>query len=94
MDAYLQTPAGRVAKMRASRKWESENTDKRRAATMVGNAIRDGRLERQPCEVCGASKVDAHHDDYTQPLHVRWLCRQHHAEWHVGVREFCRTWAA
>lgn len=52
------------------------------ARTMVGNAIRDGRLIRQPCEVCGNSKSQAHHDDYYKPLDVRWLCFVHHREVH------------
>lgn len=39
-------------------------------------------LERQPCEVCGNPDVVAHHDDYTKPLEVRWLCRSHHAKFH------------
>lgn len=48
----------------------------------VNNALRDGRLFRQPCEVCGDAKVEAHHDDYTKPLIVRWLCREHHMQRH------------
>jgi hypothetical protein len=52
--------------------------DKYRARTAVSNALRDGRLQRQPCEVCGATKVEAHHDDYSRPLAVRWLCVEHH----------------
>src|SRR5690348_139354 len=53
-----------------------------RARAAVQQAILSGRLERQPCEVCGAKTVDAHHDDYTQPLEVRWLCRRHHRQLH------------
>jgi hypothetical protein len=48
------------------------------AHIVVGNAVRDGRLVKQPCEVCGALKVEAHHDDYSKPLDVRWLCNSHH----------------
>lgn len=48
-------------------------------------AIASGRLLRQPCEVCGIAKVDAHHDDYSEPLNVRWLCRKHHLEHHAKV---------
>jgi hypothetical protein len=40
-------------------------------------------LERQPCEVCGAAKVEAHHPDYSKPLEVQWLCKRHHAEVHT-----------
>lgn len=50
-------------------------------------AIAAGRLGKQPCEVCGNPIVDAHHDDYSNPLGVRWLCRQHHAEHHAKAKE-------
>lgn len=53
-----------------------------KAQTMVGNAIRDGKLFRQPCEVCQGAEVHAHHDDYAKPLNVRWLCPSHHKQWH------------
>lgn len=65
--------------------WAERNIEKRKAHAMAGNAIRDGRLIRQPCEVCGKTKVDAHHDDYSKPLEVRWLCRRHHADVHLEI---------
>ena len=49
-------------------------------------AIRRGVLVRQPCEVCGEAKVDAHHDNYGDPMTVRWLCRFHHAQHHAHVK--------
>jgi hypothetical protein len=53
------------------------------AHTMVSNAIRDGRMNRSPCESCGSkANIHAHHDDYDKPLTVRWLCVICHAEWH------------
>jgi hypothetical protein len=45
-------------------------------------AMKTGRLERKPCEVCGDKRVEGHHDDYNKPLDVRWLCRKHHSEAH------------
>jgi ribosomal protein S27AE len=39
-------------------------------------------LIKQPCEVCGNLKAQAHHDDYSKPLQVRWLCQKHHTEHH------------
>lgn len=45
-------------------------------------AKRTGLLKQKPCEVCGSERSDAHHDDYSKPLEVRWLCRGHHAKHH------------
>lgn len=56
--------------------------EKRAARTAVGNAIRAGRLVRKPCEVCGIMQSEAHHEDYSKPLDVRWLCRVHHLMHH------------
>lgn len=55
-----------------------------RARTAVSNAIRDGRMQRGECEVGGDCRgpVQAHHDDYSRPLDVRWLCKGHHDQHH------------
>ncbi len=52
------------------------------AQRAVWEAVKQGSMVRQPCEVCGAERVDAHHDDYEKPLSVRWLCRGHHLKHH------------
>jgi hypothetical protein len=39
-----------------------------------------GKIKKLPCEVCGASHVEAHHPDYSKPLEVEWLCPEHHRE--------------
>lgn len=57
-----------------------KHPEKKKARTAVGNAIRDGRLIKKPCEVCGDTNAEAHHQDYTQPLDVQWLCFKHHRE--------------
>lgn len=66
--------------------WRKKHSVKAKAHFRVSNAIRDQKLMRQPCEVCGHPKAQAHHDDYSQPLNVRWLCTTHHAEHHVNER--------
>src|SRR5262245_61336603 len=38
--------------------------------------------KRESCEVCGNSKTQYHHDDYSEPLNVRHLCLRHHVELH------------
>jgi ribosomal protein S27AE len=70
------------AETERTRKWSAENPEKRRAHGMVWNEIRGGRLIKQPCEVCGEGPAHAHHDDYSRPTDVRWLCAIHHAEFH------------
>lgn len=62
------------------------STQQRRARNQYRNAVEQGRLVRQPCEICGALPVDGHHDDYTQPLSVRWLCRKHHMRVHGQLK--------
>lgn len=49
-------------------------------------AVLVGMLTKGPCEVCGITRVDAHHEDYTKPLEVRWLCREHHRARHDAMK--------
>ena len=58
-----------------------------KARSKVQHATTSGALVRKPCEVCGEKLVEAHHDDYSKPLEVRWLCKKHHMEHHVRERE-------
>ena len=79
MDAYAAANRERVNAI--SKAWIERNPEKRRAHSKVSYALRSGKLTRQPCEKCGATKrVHAHHDDYSKQLEVRWLCPVHHAE--------------
>jgi hypothetical protein len=84
---YHEDPEYRERVLESKRAWQEQNRVKRACHVITGHAIRDGRLVKQPCEVCGEIEVDAHHDDYSKPLDVRWLCRKHHAEHHRNERE-------
>lgn len=42
---------------------------------------------RQPCEVCGIDKVDAHHEDYNDAMNIMWLCREHHIAHHAKLKQ-------
>lgn len=66
----------------ASRKWAANNREKRSAYNAVQIALKSGALKRGPCSVCGATKVHAHHVDYSQKLKVVWLCHQCHKKEH------------
>ena len=59
------------------KRYVNENPEKLAAHREVAKAIRRGELIRPTvCEKCGetAPKIHAHHDDYSKPLEVRWLC--------------------
>ena len=43
--------------------------------------LKRGRLARRPCVMCDA-RAEMHHPDYTRPLLVVWLCREHHLSLH------------
>jgi hypothetical protein len=60
--------------------WNNKNRRKYLAHKKVENAIKSGELLTQSC-FCGA-KAHAHHDDYSKPLEVLWLCPQHHKDRH------------
>ena len=82
---YSQTEDGKKSLRKAKAKWSKNNPIKRAANMMVGNAVRDGKLSKpSDCESCGSEpkRLHGHHDDYSLPLVVRWLCSGCHAKWH------------
>lgn len=78
-------------KLEASRSYNK--SEKGRASQMLRDAVRQGKIKRQPCEVCNEPEAQGHHDDYSKPLEVRWLCARHHREnhlfepWMIDMRE-------
>lgn len=78
-------PARRAKKRAAEASHKERYPLRAPARNAVSNALRSGKLSRDPCEACGVPKVQAHHDDYAKPLDVRWLCFQHHRELHGQV---------
>jgi hypothetical protein len=77
--SYRNNSDAAYGRMRA---WRAKHPDRRPAHRAVQSAIERGDMIRQPCRVCGNPKADAHHDDYTKPLEVDWLCRLHHIARH------------
>lgn len=80
---FSKLPEQRWMHDEATRRQRRRYPEKYKARTAAMNAVRDGRLQRQPCEVCG-SFAQAHHDDYSKPLEVRWFCFRHHKEVHAN----------
>lgn len=86
--------AGRQKKpsMKSKRETDSRHRakypEKDLARRLCKAAITAGLLQRQPCH-CG-TEAEAHHDDYSKPLAVTWLCPKHHAALHVEIRKIKR----
>lgn len=81
---YQQTEAGKLSKKRAMAAYLKRHPMVYAAHVITGNAIRDGKLFPQAsCSACNSTeKIEGHHDDYTKPLEVRWLCEKCHKRWH------------
>ena len=81
----FQDPARKSAVMGYQRRRRKLSPEKQRAHDAVRNAVKRGDLVREPCEVCGVEPSQAHHEDYSKPLDVRWLCFKHHRAEHGQV---------
>jgi len=78
---------------------EADRVIRVNARRAVQRAVESGEISKpEICSVCGASgDIEGHHDDYSQPLSVRWLCHECHGLAHtaksnvpkVGTTFFC-----
>jgi hypothetical protein len=50
--------------------------------------LKRGEIERGLCLLCGGEKVEAHHNDYTKPLDIIWLCSECHQWLHALFLKF------
>lgn len=55
---------------------------KNKCRSLAYSGLKSGKLIPQPCEKCGETKVEMHHEDYDKPLEVIWLCRICHMDLH------------
>jgi hypothetical protein len=84
-----RTPHRRAKAAEYLRTFRARYPEKNRARQLISAALRTGKIERRPCEACGSTdRVEAHHDDYSRPLDVRWFCFTHHREVAHGQRTY------
>lgn len=74
------------------RQYREANQEKRQAKQLAFRAVERGDLIRpDSCSECGKECVPhGHHDDYSRPLEVRWLCHACHLGWHRENRMHLR----
>jgi hypothetical protein len=64
-------------------RFRAKNPEKAKAHDIVKNAKAAKLLIPNPCQSCGSTEeIHAHHDDYSKPLQVTWLCRKCHIQHH------------
>lgn len=75
----------RNEKAEQNKKYRGQNPEKDAAHQSLNYAVRTGRLIKpKACERCGENeRIQGHHEDYSQPLQVIWLCRPCHAKRHA-----------
>jgi len=83
--AGLAKPVSLESKRAYHRRERIKFPEKFAARAKTARAIKSGLITRKPCH-CGAV-AQAHHEDYSKPLDVVWLCPKHHAERHIQIRE-------
>lgn len=92
---YHQSPRGRLAKKRyeLTEKGREKrrthaiahriaNPEKKLARDRALAAVRAGKITKQNCVICDCDQSFGHHEDYSKPLDLTWLCRKHHTARH------------
>ena len=64
--------------------WQQEHPDRVRASRELQYAVQTGKVIKPLlCESCGREKkLSGHHEDYSKPLKVVWLCSSCHKSRH------------
>lgn len=63
--------------------------EKRAARVFLNSYIKIGKIVRpSECEKClRKCKVEGHHEDYSKPLEVKWVCKRCHSDIHFKIEK-------
>ena len=76
---WEQSERGKQLRAISRKNDRQQNKNKYRARRLLNKLIKEGVINRMPCEICRKTG-NGHHPDYSKPTEVVWLCRKHHAE--------------
>jgi hypothetical protein len=87
----FKRPERRKSLTRAQRRRRKRHPEKARARRVVAYRLQKGTLTPSKCADCGCPPpTEAHHEDYSKPLDIIWLCFVCHRARHgqvAGVKE-------
>lgn len=91
---YAKTDKGKEVVAKSRNNYRNKHVDRYEAKVLFGNALRDGKVFRPNlCQHCGIECVpQGHHNDYSKPLEVVWVCIPCHTEFHKRVKELEREY--
>jgi hypothetical protein len=81
---YCRACHAAYARARRPRHADLEPGQKQRSiARSYANVYqRRGKIAPEPCSVCRDPVARKHHEDYSRPLQITWLCRKCHQKRH------------
>lgn len=71
-------------------RYRERHPDRYRASNILNAALQSGKIEKpNTCEDCGKTfksrQLHGHHEDYSKPLVVEWLCTRCHGDRHTNI---------
>lgn len=81
--AYEKTrtkdPVRRIKRMKYQADMRARYPERNSARRIALRALNSGKIVKQPCRIVGCKcESQMHHTDYSKPLLIDWLCREHH----------------
>lgn len=83
---WRKTEVGKASLKKTYAKAKAVYPEKYKARTLLNNAITNGRITRETkCQICSQEgvKIYGHHEDYSKPLEVKWVCHSCHMNIHI-----------
>lgn len=81
---YYKTNNGKKHIKLAIKRSEKKYPHKQAARIKLNSAVKLGKIDKpKTCQKCGKSgRIEGHHNDYSKPLNVLWLCKSCHSKKH------------